>query len=95
MRATLITKGCDYGFGFAAQFADVRVVKGKQTSWSIDEPLWVDGDSAENPGVTITWKGNNFLEADIQSREYSGSLEQHTDGFTFLRKYAPPQKASN
>jgi hypothetical protein len=95
MRATLTTKGCDYGFGFAAQFADVRVAKREPNSWFVDEPLWVDGDSAENPKVTITWKGNNLLEADIQSTEFSGFLEQQIEGFTFLRKYVPSQKASN
>lgn len=95
MRATLTTKGCDYGFGLAAQFADVRVVKGEPNPWILNEPLWVDGDSAENPKVTITWKRNNLLEADIQSTEFSGSLEQQIEGFTFLRQYVPPAKGAS
>ena len=92
MRATLTTKGCDYGFGLAAQFAQVRIVGEGPNSWFVVEPLWVDGNSARNPRVTITWKANNFLEADIQSTVFSGSLEQQLEGFTFLRKYVVREK---
>jgi hypothetical protein len=87
MRATLTTKTCDYGFGFAAGFATVRVDKKDPNGWFINESLDVD----LSPNVTITWEGSNVLEADVVSSEFSGSLEQHTECVTFLQKCSPPQ----
>ncbi|MGA8092704.1 MAG: hypothetical protein WB823_00390 [Steroidobacteraceae bacterium] len=93
-RAILTTKGCDYGFGFAASFATVRIERRDPNGWYMVEPLSVDPSGA-NPKVTITWKSNSFLEADIESTEFSGSLQQDTDGFTFVQRYAPPARETH
>lgn len=85
----MTTKGCDYGFGFAASFATVRIEKRDPNGGYMVEPLSVD-PTGTNPKVTITWKSNSFLEAGVESTEFSGSLQQDTDGFTFVQRYAPP-----
>lgn len=91
MKATLTTKSCDYGFGFAAGFANVRIDKKDPNGWFMNESLDVD----LLPKVAIAWRGPDFLEADVVSREFSGSLEQHVDGFSFLQRYVSPQTSTD
>lgn len=92
MRALLTKRVCDYGFGLNASFASLRIEKLGKDGWFVDEPLKLD-QPPEDSHVIVVWKGNDLLEAQVTSKEYSGSLERRINGFSFVQEYVHPEPA--
>jgi hypothetical protein len=88
-RAQLTFKQCEWGFGFSASFASVRLEKLGSNGWFLSEDLHTDQPLGEAP--RLNWDSAHLLHIRIISEQYSGSVDRNLRDIHLLITYVSPR----